>query len=359
MSNIGIGIIGVGGIGRGAHLVPLKNCVGAKVTAICDIDRERLNKVGDEFGIDEDCRFVDYMDLIQCSKVDAVEICTPNYLHAQMSIDAIAAGKPVNLEKPMALNYEQAKAIENALDGTNLPFMISFSYRFKPAVRFAKWIISQGLIGDIITLNVEYFKSSALWEGRRLEWRFIKGQAGTGVLGDLGSHLIDLARFLAGDLSAVCARTGIVVKKRKYLNSEEYGTVETDDYCNFIADFACGAAGTFSITRCAIGNENTIKFEVFGSKGALSVDLNHPNALMICSGEVDIKTSSMHKVEVPKEYYADQEQTFVNLLNGQIHEYTPTADDGVRCQQILDALLESDYENTWVEIHSKTNQSQI
>jgi len=161
MSNNCIGIIGVGGIGRGAHLISLKNCVGAKVTAICDIDRERLNKVGDEFGIDEDYRFVDYMDLIKCSKVDAVEICTPNYLHAQMAIDVIAAGKPVNLEKPMALNYDQAKAIKNALDGTNLPFMISFSYRFKPAVRFAKWIISQGLIGDIITLNVEYFKSIA------------------------------------------------------------------------------------------------------------------------------------------------------------------------------------------------------
>ena len=349
-NDIGIGIIGVGGIAQGGHLLPLKNCVGAKVAAICDSDKDILEKIGDKIGVSKECRFTDYKELIRCPVVDAVEICSPNYLHAQMAIDAINADKPVSVEKPLALNYKQAKEIESALKNKNLPFMICFSYRFKPAVRFAKWILSQGLIGDVITLNAEYFKSSGLIEGRRLEWRFIKDLAGTGVLGDLGSHLIDMARFLIGDFSAVCSRTGIVVKERRHLNSEEYGAVETDDYCNFLADFKCGAAGTFSITRCAIGKENSIRYDIFGSKGVISFDLNNPARLGVCIGEVDVKASGMHTVEVPREYYTDQEQAFVDLINGEIHEYTPTVDDGVKCQQILDALLESNNKNSWVRL---------
>jgi predicted dehydrogenase len=350
MSNIGIGIIGCGGIAFWSHLQPLKICSDTKVTAICDIDENRLDYIGEEFEIDKEYRFTDYQDLISCSKVDAVEICTPNYLHAKMAIDVINAGKAVNVEKPIALNYEQAQEIENAFRSKNIPSMICFSYRFKPAVRFAKWILSQGLIGDVLSVNVEYLKSSAFMEGRRLDWRFVKKLAGTGVLGDLGSHLIDMSRFLVGDLKSVCARTGIIVKKRKYLDSEEYGPVETDDYCNFIADFECGATGTFSITRCAIGNENTIRFEIYATKGVLSFDLNNPEVLGVCIGEVDIKSFGMHTVKVPHEYYADQEQTFVNLVNGKSHEYTPTINDGVRCQKILDALLESSEQNKWVSL---------
>lgn len=350
MNKIGVGIIGVGSIAHSAHLKPLKDCKNAEVVAICDIDQNALEKVGDEFGIDKEYRFTNYKDLILCKKVDAVEICTPNYLHAQMAIDAINAGKPVNVEKPIALNFEQAQTIEIALNNKTVPSMMCFSYRFKPAVRFAKWILSQGLIGNIISINVEYLKSSAFIEGRRLEWRFIKELAGTGVLGDLGSHLIDMSRFLIGDLKAVCARTGIVVKKRKYLNSEEFGTVETDDFCNFIADFECGATGTFSITRCAIGNENTIRFEVLADKGVISFDLNNPHMLGVCIGEVDIKSYGMHTVKVPREYYAEQEQTFVDLIQGKTHEYTPTISDGVKCQQILDALLESSEKNKWVSL---------
>ena len=351
MSKIGVGIIGVGAIARSAHLKPLKDCKNAEAVAICDIDQNRLEKMGDEFEIDKEYRFTNYKDLIMCKKVDAVEICTPNCLHAQMTIDAINAGKPVNVEKPIALNFEQAQTIEIVLNNKTVPAMICFSYRFKPAVRFARWILSQGLIGNIISINVEYLKSSAFIEGRRLEWRFIKELAGTGVLGDLGSHLIDMSRFLIGDFKAVCARTGIVVEKRKYIDSEEFGTVETDDFCNFIADFECGATGTFSITRCAIGNENTIRFEVLADKGVISFNLNNPDVLGVCIGEVDIKSYGMHTVKVPREYYAEQEQTFVDLINGETHEYTPTISDGVKCQQILDALLKSSEKNKWVSFN--------
>jgi predicted dehydrogenase len=99
-------------------------------------------------------------------------------------------------------------------------------------------MIDKGLIGDIVTINVEYSKSSAFWQGRRMDWRFVKKYAGTGVLGDLGVHLIDMAQLLVGDFKSVSATTGIVVKERQLLDSDEWGKVETDDYCNFIAELS-------------------------------------------------------------------------------------------------------------------------
>lgn len=195
---------------------------------------------------------------ITCDDVDAVEICTPNYLHVPMVIDAVKAGKPINVEKPLSINLSEAKKLEDALKNNTVPNMMCFSYRFKPAVRYAKEILNRKLLGDILSVNVEYLKSSAFMEGRRLDWRFVKEYAGTGVLGDLGVHLIDMAQFLLGDMTRVCAEAGIIVKQRKKLDSDELGNVETDDYCNFMADFECGAHGMFTITRCAIGHKNTI-----------------------------------------------------------------------------------------------------
>ncbi len=99
MKKIGVGIIGVGAIAYSAHIKPLRDCKDAEVVAICDIDQNRLNQIGDEFGIDIEYRFTDYKKLIMCDKVDAVEVCTPNYLHVQMALDAVNAGKPINIER--------------------------------------------------------------------------------------------------------------------------------------------------------------------------------------------------------------------------------------------------------------------
>jgi len=350
MKNVRIGIIGVGGIAKSVHIPEIQKSKGGKITAICDIDEQALYDVGEQLGIDENYRFKDYRDLIACDVVDAVEICTPNYLHVPMALDAIHAGKPVNVEKPLSINYLEAKKLEDALAVKSIPNMMCFSYRFKPAVRYAKWILEKGLIGKVLSVNVEYLKSSAFWEGRKLDWRFIKKYAGTGVLGDLGVHLIDMTRFLIGDVESVCATTGIVVKERQRIDSNEMGKVETDDYCNFLANIRGGVAGTFVITRCAIGHNNTIKYDIFGTEGVISFDLNNPEILGVCIGEVDVKSFGMHNVKVPAEFYVTQEQTFIDLVNGKECKYLPTVKDGIECQKILDALLQSSEENRWVAL---------
>ena len=345
-----IGIIGVGGIAQNAHIKELKECKDAIITAICDIDEATLNKVGDDLNLDAKYRFKDYMDLINCDEVEAIQICTPNYLHVEMATAAVKKGKPVEIEKPLGLDYNDTLPLTKALEENPVANMMCMSYRFKPAVRFAKWIMNKNLIGDIISIDVQYLKSSAFMEGRRLDWRFVKKFAGTGVLGDLAVHLIDLATLLAGDLKKVSAQTKIIVKERKKLDSEEIAPVETDDYCSFIGEMDNGILANFLITRCAIGNVNTIKFDVYATNGVISFNLNNPEELGVCIGEVDVKSDGLHTVKVPKEFYVTQEQSFVDLVNGKECEYLPKVADGVKLQKILDAILESADKQKWVNI---------
>lgn len=340
-----VGIIGVGGISR-KHIYELLEIKECKITAICDIDPAALKNTAEMLGIDEAHCFADYRELVDCSEVDAVEICTPNYLHVQMAEYAVMQGKPVNVEKPLALKTEDTGNLDKMIRERNHPNMMCFSYRFMPGVRYAKHILDRGLIGKIISINVEYLKSTGLQEGRRLEWRFIKEYAGTGVLGDLGVHLIDMMRLLVGDVKSVSAMAGIVVKKRLKLDSDELGDVETDDYCNFIAeveDRTCGESipASFAITRCAVGHANTIKFDIFGTDGTISFDLNNPSILKVCIGEVDKNGNGLHTVTVPDKFKIKQEQMFIDMVNGKNCEFLPTIEDGIECQKILDAILES------------------
>ena len=344
-----IGIIGLGGIATKhiKELLAVKNCA---ITAICDIDGNTLKRRQAELSIPKEHCFTDYRDLIACDAVDAVEICTPNYLHVEMALAAIRAGKPVNIEKPLSTDLPTAEPLRTALQERNAETMMCFSYRFMPAVRYAKWIIDQGLLGEIVSVDVAYLKSSGLWEGRRLEWRFEKAKAGTGVLGDLGVHLIDMAELLVGKITEVSAMTKIVVKERKRLDSEELAPVETDDYCSFLAKTETGALESFIITRCAIGNQNTIKFDIYGTQGVVSFNLNDPNVLNVCVGEVDRMSESLHTVKVPAKFSITQEQAFVDMLEGKNCAYFPTVADGLRSQQILDRLLLSAKEHRWVTI---------
>ncbi|MBR2908001.1 MAG: Gfo/Idh/MocA family oxidoreductase [Clostridia bacterium] len=350
MKKIRVGIIGTGGIAMGRHIRELLACEDAEIIALCDIDPNRLGKAREKTGVLPEKCYEDYRKLIADPDVDAVEICTPNYLHAEMAIAALRAGKPTNLEKPIAMSYDEAKAIVEAEKTSGTLGMTCFTYRFMPAVRYAKHLVDEGLLGDVIGLNVAYLKNSAFWEGRRLEWRFEKSKAASGVIGDLGVHLIDLAQLLAGQIKEVCASRGIVVNERKRLDSEELAPVETEDRCSFIAHFENGAEGSFHITRCAIGHKNTIRYDVYGTKGSISFDLNDPKILTICTGEGDPKDYKTRTETVPQEYYLTQEQAFVRAVAGVRDALYPTLSDGAEGQRVVDAILRSADEKRWVEV---------
>ncbi len=347
MKKIKVGIIGLGNIAN-QHISELLKCPDAEIVAICDIDSDALKTKIEKYGLDSAAHYYDYRELIADKNVQAVEICTPNYLHAEMAIAAIDAGKPINLEKPIAMSYAQALEILKAAESSALPNMTCFSYRFKPAVRYAKALVDSGALGDITGLNVAYIKNSALWQGRPLEWRFVEEYAGSGVIGDLAVHLIDLAQLLAGNITGLFATKSIIVKERKRLDGQGSSPVETDDQCAFIADFACGAQGTFHITRCAMGHANTIRYDVYGTKGAISFDLDHPEMLNICIGEGDPKYLSFKTVDVPKKFYLDQERAFLNALLGKKDKLFPSLANGAQGQLIVDTILRSAAERRWV-----------
>lgn len=350
MKTVRIGIIGTGGIANNRHINELLQCENTKIVALCDIDSEALKRSAERANVPNEKCYTDYRKLIADPDVDAVEVCTPNYLHAEMAKAVLEAGKPLNLEKPIAMSYEEAISIYEAEKNSSTFGMTCFSYRFMAAVRYAKHLANQGYLGNIVGLDVAYLKNSAYWEGRSLEWRFEKEKAGSGVVGDLGVHLIDLAQLLAGNIVELCATKQTVVKERPTLDGKNIGKVTTDDSCSFIARFACGAEGCFHITRCAIGHKNTIRYDVYGDRGSISFNLNDPSVLTICHGEGDPKNFKSETVKVPAEFYLMQEQAFVNAILGHKDQIFPTIADGVQGQKVVDAILHSADNGTWVAV---------
>lgn len=351
MKKARIGLIGVGGVCRGVHIEQLTSIKEAEIVAICDIDDTALVEVGDMLNIPKERRYKDYKDLLACDDIDGVEICTSNDMHCIIAAEAVKQNIPFNLEKPIDVDYKSAKILEEALKKNPVKNMMCFSYRFFPAVRYAKKIMEDNLLGNIINVDIKYNKDSAFWEGRPFSWRFSKEKAGTGVLGDLGVHLADLATFLLGDdIVSVCGKIATIVKERPCPDTGKMLPVETDDISMFMAETKNGTPIMFNISRCAYGYDNDICFRIYGDKGTIAFDANNPDELEVCVGEIDIRTKGRHTIKVPGNYALKQEQNFVDMILGKDNKYHPTAEDGFKIQKVLDAVLESSIKKCWINI---------
>ena len=338
---IRLGIIGVGGIVQGAHLPYLKECEGIKLVAICDIDEKRLNYVAEKEGIEQKFVFKSYLDLIKCDSIDAVLVATPHYLHKEMAIAVCKAKKHLLLEKPVAMDKAESEEIYRAVQENGVKCMVCLSYHYYPCFRYAKSLLDGGTLGRIQDMYAQHFKESALWEGRKMEWRFKKELSGHGVLIDLGVHLLDLAEFLASGVDSVCAMTKIAVSKRQKLDSDEYDEVDVDDSCNALALLNCGAHAVFSISRCAIGNPNKVSIEIYGEKGVIRLDSTKPDEIVINTDKAGKKELGDRVVKVGKEFYYNQMQAFVDYLRDKVDEYLPTIEKGLATQKVIDAIAKS------------------
>ncbi|MBE6612191.1 MAG: Gfo/Idh/MocA family oxidoreductase [Ruminococcaceae bacterium] len=347
---LNIGIIGVGRI-SGMHISQIRKYDTAHISAICDIDETKLQEVGDRLNIPQSHRFTDYRELISCPDVDAVEICTPNHLHVPFALEAVRAGKAVEVEKPLSTFYKDGVAeLLKALEESGTPNMICFSKRFFPAVRYAKELIESGKLGQIINVSVEYLQSGAFIPGRKLEWRFVKEFAGSGTLGDLGIHLIDMARFLVGEFESVYAMSNTIVKERRKLDSDEMAPVLVDDITGFMARLEGNVIANFLVTKCAVGESESIRFEIYGTNGVIKFNLNNPEEITIRWADETRTGGNTETIKVPKEYYLDQEYAFIEAALGQMTPHFPSIAEGARCQKILDAVVCSVEENRVVDI---------
>ena len=349
MSKIRMGVIGVGGIAN-RHIGEIIESSDAELAAICDVNRENLDAKGDLYNIPAHLRFESHDELLKCPDVDAVSICTPNNSHYPIAMDAIRYKKPFALEKPVALTYNEAKDIEEAALKNGIPNMVCFSYRFKSAARFARQIIREGHLGKIHHIYGQYIQSWGAKESLPLVWRFQKDFSGSGALGDLGSHMLDLVRFMFGDFVKVCGNAGTLVKERKIPGSEISGIVDVDDYCHFMAELDNGVSGSFMISRFGFGRGNYQRIEVYGSKGGLVYSLEDEDSIEVCIGELYGNARDYHRIPVPPQHNSRQMQSFFDIINNKGDGLAASISDGSINQRLLDSIIESFNEGKWVYV---------
>lgn len=340
MNKIRIGLIGCGGIMNGAHIPGYLKDSECEITAICDIKDSALQRTGDRLNIPEERRFRDYRDLLASGLVDAVDIATSNDVHVPIAMAALDAGLPVSVEKPIGMNFAESMALEKKSKDTGLPVFVCFSWRYRPHPRYMKYLVDNGEIGKLYHIYVKCIKDSGLWVGRRLEWRFQKDRAGSGVLCDLGSHMFDMIRFFGEEFENVYCDMGTIVTSRQKEDSEEWAEVTTDDWSNVICRLKSGIGATVTLSRCATNEKDTIEFYLIGEKGSLRFLYdNGKQTLTRCTGE-DKATNTFREVEIPADFaVGGQSQSYLSLLRGKPDAYAAAITEGLRSQAAVDAAV--------------------
>lgn len=352
MAAIRIGSVGLGGISGGAHIPGIQASPDLELVAVCDIDPARLKERGDLYGIPEDHRFTDYRDLIACPDVDAVDISTPNNVHAEIAMAAARAGKPYGVEKPMTMDTAEALELARVTKEAGVKSMIYFSYRYKAAARYLREIVLSGKLGKIHHVQMQYYQAWGLEEKQcPLKWRFVKSITASGALGDLGCHALDLVSFVTGKrYKAVASHLDTIVHERKLLDGSGMGAVDVDDYSDMLCEMEGGTSATFQISRFTYGRGNYQRMEVYGEHGALVYHLDRipgKDELEICSAE----TNGVYvPAEIPEKYWVSQMQCFADVLKGCGDGLSATVEDGVVSERVLDAILKASEEKRWVEV---------
>lgn len=281
--HLGLGVAGYGMIGRlhtmNYRQIPFiypEQLPVLDLRMICTSREESARAAQAEGGFVS--AVTDPIELTRDPSVDVIDISLPNNLHRPLVEAALAAGKHVYCEKPLAGTIEDARAIKAALDRTAVAgrarFGMVFQYRFFPAVMKAKEMIDDGRLGRIFTYRAEYLHTGYQSPDRPLSWRMKKDEGGSGALGDLGSHVIDLVRYLLGEFDTVQGHLETFVKERPVAKgSAEKGPVTVDDVAWFRARMADGAVGTVEASRFATGTLDDLRVWIYGEKGALHFDL--------------------------------------------------------------------------------------
>ena len=348
------GIIGMGSISRD-HINGIAPLPGICVAAIYDRTPDVLERAGDRLGISDDMRFRDYEAMLASPGVDSVSICTPNFLHYEMVRQAIRAGKPFAVEKPLSLTVEQAEELTALVEAAAIPHILCFSYRFMPAARYARWIVQNGYLGELRHVNVQYHQGWGNDAHVPLTWRFQKDLCGYGALGDLGSHAIDLVRFMAGEIEEVSADCGILMPERESADGTGMLPVTVDDYAQFMAKLTGGVPALFSITRFAYGRRNYQRVELYGSKGGLiyTQDLLSGtlcDKLEACIGDVAFQSNQYSEMPVPVRFQCSQMEAFYRCLHGDGSGLAATLRDGLICQKVMDTVARSSAARQWERV---------
>lgn len=303
MKKLNVGIIGAGFMGK-AHVVGYSNMPKLfwpppaipVMKTICDIVPEIAEESVERFGFQQHC--TNWQDVVNDPEIDIVSVCTPNNSHAEISIAALQAGKHVLCEKPIASTVEDAKKMAEAAHKAaekGIVSMNAYQYRRIPAIVLAKQFVEDGSIGEVLNVRCTYLQSWSADPSSPLSWRFQKSIAGAGTLGDIGSHVIDIAQYLAGDIDEVVSFMRTYIKERPVqeggvdlLGTVKLGAdakkapVDVDDENSFLVKFKNGAVGSIEATRNAWGRNNYITIELHGTLGSIAFNYERLNELQVC-----------------------------------------------------------------------------
>jgi predicted dehydrogenase len=362
-----VGIVGTGGIARGQHIPGYLRRSDAEITMFCDVNEAALKSMGDAYGVRN--LTTDFRELVTSDIVDAVSVCTSNDMHYPVTMAAIEAGKHVLCEKPLGVNYGQTREMYEAAKAKGIVAGVGFVHRCTPSSRLAQRIISSGGLGEIYHVIAIYSSGGGPGSNFPLVWRRQKEYAGAGVSWDLGAHMVDMTRWWLGqEITAVSARLETFVKEARLLSGEGMGKVTTDDASSFLADFEGGAIGTFINTNHFTARGFDQRIEVYGSKGAIRYDQDRPYELQAVVGDDMMRLFAVRGIERPEPYpwvpvpmelrdkWPKHTLTpdFVAAIRGE-SDFLPTFYDGMRVQEVLDALLLSNEERRWVSLPLAVN----
>jgi predicted dehydrogenase len=313
-----------------------------ELVSISGRNREAVEGARAEWGWAE--AVTDWREQVADDRVGVFDNGGPNAIHAEPTIAAARAGKHVVCEKPLGLTADESYEMWQEAERAGVRHFCGFNYRFVPAVRLARELLEAGELGDVVHFRARYLQSWG-WDADPGLWRFDPGQAGTGAIGDLGTHIIDLARYLVGEITAVSARVRAIVPGR-----------EVDDHFVATIDFENGVVGTLEASRLARGRVNSNAFEVNGSNGSLFFDVERLNELEVADTKsfrrvlVTEPTHPFMRYWWPPGHIVGWGDTFVHELGHMLeaiageHEVAPhgaTFEDGYRCSEVAEAILRS------------------
>lgn len=345
---------------------------------LVDVNEEMAKNAADRYGFESYA--TDWRRVIEDPTIDIIDICTPNDSHAEIAIAAAKAGKHIICEKPLARTAEESLRMWEAVKAAGVKHMVAFNYRRTPAIALAKKYIEEGSIGKILNFRGTYLQDWSADPNSPLSWRFRKSIAGSGALGDIATHVIDMARYLVGDIAEVMASTSTWIKERPIQSGsvDKLGTVkasgdvkkeavDVDDEVSTLLRFDSGAVGSIEATRNAWGRNNFITFEIHGEDGSIYFNYERRDELQVCfSSDPGDRRGFRTVYTGPAHPYGDALWPIPALGIGytetkiiECHDFissivndtevSPNFYDGYRIAVISDAIIESANTDKWVK----------
>jgi len=386
MKKLNVGLIGAGFMGKAHSLayvaMPMffwpAPAIPVRKT-IVDVSDSIAAEAAQRFGFEKSTS--DWRSVVEDPEIDIIDIATPNHLHAEIAIAAAAAGKHIISEKPLARSGDEAKTMYDAVKNAGIVHMVAFNYRRTPAVALAKKYIEEGAIGDILNFRGTYLQDWSADPDGPLSWRFQKSIAGSGSLGDIGTHVVDMARFLCGEITQVNTQLKTWVKTRplqaggvdKLGASTKDSTaprseVDVDDEVLSLLEFQNGAIGSLEATRNAHGRNNFLTFEIHGTIGSIYFNYERRDELQVAFANDQADRKGFRTVYTgPAHPYGEglwpipalgigygetkiiETYDFVKaIMEG--GEVSPNFKDGYQINLIADAMAASAQSRSWTSV---------